>query len=574
MSAKKIGSILFWLMVGVFILYSAVFIYKTIIVVDGQHYSVLFDDAMISMQYARNLAHGAGPVFNAGGDRIEGYSNPLWVVYMALFHLLPISTPWISLAIQISGLVFLVLNLILIRRITTSMLEDSPAAWMNNPLFVEIIPLVAVGLTAFYYPLTQWSLLGVEVSILTLLASLAVWMVLNLLKEQKFSVWLYILLGVCTLIRIDMLGFGLVTWAFLVLVDKKNRRKNLLWGAVILGAFIVGQTVARYLYYGNVLPNTYYLKMTGSPLLLRIKRGFYVFFKFVWNFNLVLFLLPFLYLIFRRDRAAWFLFLVFGVQVAYSIYVGGDAWENRGGANRFFAIVMPIFMVLFALTLEKLRQAVLAFMRAGPKPLLSRWVEPLSHAVLLGLALISLLNFNVLLDFNSIPYITLQKPSVFVTGQEKILRIALFAKQITTPQATILAVAAGGVPYFSERTTYDLLGKSDSLIAHELMHIDPTASLIDFRPGHNKWDYAHSIGDLKPDLIPEIWQGTQAEADPYLKDYTVIQMDQFKQWLPNGVMYVRTGSPNIRWDQIQQYIVSQNPNQTGAAIPIGTSIEP
>jgi hypothetical protein len=281
-----------------------------------------------------------------------------------------------------------------------------------------------------------------------------------------------------------------------------------------------------------------------------------------------------LYLIFRRDRAAWFLFLVFGVQVAYSIYVGGDAWENRGGANRFFAIVMPIFMVLFALTLEKLRQAVLAFMRAGPKPLLSRWVEPLSHAVLLGLALISLLNFNVLLDFNSIPYITLQKPSVFVTGQEKILRIALFAKQITTPQATILAVAAGGVPYFSERTTYDLLGKSDSLIAHELMHIDPTASLIDFRPGHNKWDYAHSIGDLKPDLIPEIWQGTQAEADPYLKDYTVIQMDQFKQWLPNGVMYVRTGSPNIRWDQIQQYIVSQNPNQTGAAIPIGTSIEP
>ena len=554
MSGKKISSILFWLTVGVYILYAAVFIYKTIIVVNGQHYSVLFDDAMISMQYARNLAHGNGPVFNAGGDRVEGYSNPLWVVYMALFHLLPIPTPYISLAIQISGAVFMVLNLILIRRITTTML-DSPAAWMNNPRSVGIIPLVAVGLTAFYYPLTQWSLLGVEVSILTLLASLAVWIVLNQIKEQKFSVWLYILLGICTLIRIDMLAFGLVTWAFLVLVDKKNRRKNLLWGAVILGGFTIGQTVARYLYYGNVLPNTYYLKMTGSPLLLRIKRGFYVFFKFVWNFNLVLFLLPFLYLVFRRDREAWYLFLAFGVQVAYSIYVGGDAWENRGGANRFFAIVMPIFMVLFALTLEKLRQAVLALMRAGPKPLISRWVEPFSQAALLGLAVISLVNFNTVLDFDSLQYATLQKPSIFVIGQEKILRIALFAKQITTPQATILAVAAGGVPYFSERTTYDLLGKSDSLIAHEAMHIDPTASLLDFRPGHNKWDYAHSIGDLKPDLIPEIWQGTQAEADPYLKDYTVIQMDQFKQWLPDGVMYVRTGSPNILWDQIQQYVI-------------------
>jgi hypothetical protein len=554
MSGKKIGSILFWLMVGVYILYSAVFIYKTIIVVNGQHYAVLFDDAMISMQYARNLAQGYGPVFNAGGDRVEGYSNPLWVGYMALFHLLPIPTPYISLAIQISGAIFMVLSLILIRRITTSML-DSPSAWL--------IPLVAVGLTAFYYPLTQWSQLGLEVSILTLLASLVVWIVLNLLKEQKFSAWLYILLGVCTLIRIDMLGFGLVTWAFLVLVDKQNRRKNLLWGAVILGAFVIGQTVARYLYYGNVLPNTYYLKMTGSPLLLRIKRGFYVFFKFAWNFNVVLFLLPFLYLLFRRDRAVWYLFLAFGVQVAYSIYVGGDAWENRGGANRFFAIVMPIFMVLFALTLEKLRQAILAFMRAGPKPLLSRWVEPLSHTALVGLAVISLINFNTLLDTDSLQYATLQKPSIYVIGQEKILRIALFARQITTPQATILAVAAGGVPYFSGRTTYDLLGKSDSLIAHEAMHIDPTASLLDFRPGHNKWDYAHSIGDLKPDLIPEIWEGTQAEAQPYLKDYTVIQMDQFKQWLPNGVMYVRTGSPNILWDQIQQYIV---PKETGMVI--------
>jgi hypothetical protein len=186
MSGKKIGSILFWLMVSVYILYAAVFIYKTIIVVNGQHYAVLFDDAMISMQYARNLAQGYGPVFNAGGDRVEGYSNPLWMVYMAFFHLLPIPTPYISLAIQISGAIFLVVNLILIRRITTSML-DSPSAWL--------IPLVAVGLTAFYYPLTNWSLLGVEVSILTLLASLVVWIVLNLLKEQKFSAWLYILLG-------------------------------------------------------------------------------------------------------------------------------------------------------------------------------------------------------------------------------------------------------------------------------------------------------------------------------------------------------------------------------------------
>ena len=322
-----------------------------------------------------------------------------------------------------------------------------------------------------------------------------------------------------------MLALGLATWAFLVLVDAPNRRKNLLWGFVILAAFMVLQTLFRYFYYGELLPNTYYLKMTGAPLLLRLERGVYAFFKFAWNLNPVLILLPFVYLLFRRDKATWYLFLTLAVQVAYSIYVGGDAWEHRGGANRFIAIVMPIFMILFALTLEKIRQVFVEHMAPAPNAKTQRWVGPLSQAALVFFAFLSLVNFNTLLDFNSLAYATLRKPSIYVIGQEKILRIALFVKENTTPDATVLAVAAGGVPYFSERVTYDLLGKSDRVIAHEPMHIDLSGGLIDFRPGHNKWDYAHSIGELKPDIIPEVWQGTLAEAKPYLKDYTVIKME-------------------------------------------------
>src|SRR5215207_8608865 len=37
------------------------------------------DDAGISLAYARNLAHGFGPVLYAGAPAVEGYSNPLWV---------------------------------------------------------------------------------------------------------------------------------------------------------------------------------------------------------------------------------------------------------------------------------------------------------------------------------------------------------------------------------------------------------------------------------------------------------------------------------------------------------------
>ena len=41
------------------------------------------DDAFISFRYALNLVRGQGLVFNPG-ERVEGYSNPLWTILMAV----------------------------------------------------------------------------------------------------------------------------------------------------------------------------------------------------------------------------------------------------------------------------------------------------------------------------------------------------------------------------------------------------------------------------------------------------------------------------------------------------------
>ena len=46
-------------------------------------YAFLTDDAYISFRYARNLAEGHGLVFNAGAERVEGYSNFLWTALLA-----------------------------------------------------------------------------------------------------------------------------------------------------------------------------------------------------------------------------------------------------------------------------------------------------------------------------------------------------------------------------------------------------------------------------------------------------------------------------------------------------------
>ncbi len=382
---EKILTLLFWMTVIGYAIYAAAFIAITRIDINGTPYFTLFDDAMISMQYARNLAGGYGLVWNAGDIPVEGISNPLWTIYMAIFHLFPIPINWMGLPIKITGAILLIANLFIIKKIVEHLTAPG-----------SIVPLAAVILVAFYYPLNVWSLHGLEVGLLILITSAAVLMVIRCLQRGKFSIWLYILLGVGTLVRIDMLALGLATWGFLVFFDPINRRKHLIWGIFILAGFMVGQTFLRWLYYGDILPNTYYLKMTGISPLLRIKRGIYVFVKFVWNFNIILFLLPFLLLIFRRDKAILYLFLVFVVQVAYSIYVGGDAWEHRGGSNRFFSVVMPEFMILFVLTLDELRIAILdRFHLENPK-FGFKWLEPLSEIALILFTILSLLNFNAL----------------------------------------------------------------------------------------------------------------------------------------------------------------------------------
>ena len=57
----------------------------------AREYAFLTDDAFISFRYARNLAEGNGLVFNPGLERVEGYTNFLWVLILAGFD-------WMGLA--------------------------------------------------------------------------------------------------------------------------------------------------------------------------------------------------------------------------------------------------------------------------------------------------------------------------------------------------------------------------------------------------------------------------------------------------------------------------------------------
>lgn len=529
MNSKALRNILFALLVLGYIFYCQRYIAATSFVIEGKTYYVLFDDAMISMRYAYNLAHGDGLVWNPG-ERVEGITNPLWTGIMALIHFLPIGLNETGLYVQILGASLLTLNLLLVKKLVEHFSDD---------IFVM---LSAVALTAFYAPLNSFGLLGMEVSLLTLMLTAAV--LLAVKSESRFNFWVYALLAVSTLVRFDMAVPYLVIFAVLFWTQKENRKQHLIWGLGLLILFLGGQSLARFMYYGEWLPNTYYLKVEGWNMTLRLLRGMYAFIQFAYFHNWVLFLLPLTLFLFRRDWKVTLMMMLFAGQIAYSIYVGGDAWENHGGANRYIVFAMPLYFIGFSwAAVEWLKRA------ANSLPLKQQFFAEFGwRFVFLILFTFSLLTFNALLgDWKSIERWNLARRPDYAAGNDRNLQIAIALDQVTKPGASVAVIGAGTIPYLlPDRYAIDILGKADPYIAHQNVRTPMgIPDIPNMRPGHMKWDYAHTIGKLKPDVIVSLWEGTSEEAAPYIGDYDLATI------APKIKVYLKRDSANINWTTLQ-----------------------
>ncbi len=547
-------------------LFYAIFIVRSGFPVGGRLGFTLFDDAMISMRYAKNFAHGLGLVWNPGGERVEGFTNPLWVLYMSLFHLFPIPPPKISLCVQVSGAVCLLLTLVYVRKIASFLTTGSRLAAFS-----------AVALTAFYIPLVNWSLQGMEVSLLALIVTGAVWMALRIPGGVQRPLPFYLVLGVGTLVRIDITPLAVVLLAALVITDRVNRRKHLLIGVSIILLFLGAQTALRYFYFGELLPNTYYLKMTGVSMFHRLQRGGGAFLGFASGMSWIVFLFPFVLLLLRRDWGVLVITAVFLSQCAYSIYVGGDAWEWWGGSNRYIAIVMPLFFVLFGLALSRLRtawehmiswrpSAVRVVTRAGMCLFLllsyfqlntvvgsvgmSAWVD--GGSFLVSYAFGRQPGVDPAEIMHVVSWLVVPDPLELSENLTMVNASALL-DSITAPEARVLVALAGALPYFSDRTFIDLLGKTDKTVARmeARVAVDPNGRTT-FTPGHSKWDYAYSIGELQPDVVFQLWIASD-EARPFLDArYRAVE-------IRHRTLYLRRGSPAIHWAIIERMARTESP---------------
>jgi hypothetical protein len=529
-AAHRRSDIAFWAILGLFVAYAAVFIYRTSFIVAGQRYFSLFDDAMISMRYGRNLSHHLGLVWNPGGPPVEGYTDPLWVLYMAAIHWLPLAASKTSLVVQLSAAAFLVANLFFVREMALHVSDGS-----------QPVALAAVLMTASYLPINNWSLQGMEVSALVLIVSMSLCLALRSMRDRRFRASPYILLGVSTLVRPDMAvplaGFVL----FQLVTDRPNRRRHLTWGVAVLACFGGLQTAFRLWYFGNILPNTYYLKMTGYPWFLRISRGAVVLAQFIWSFGILLFALPFL-LIARPARRSALLLWVLVLQLLYSVYVGGDAWEYWGGSNRYICIAMPGFFALLSYALFQIAMAL-----HGGLPLEGRPLRGLPAAVFLALIMLAIVRVNSIHGVRAWKEVLLiEAPLHSGPGGENHGEVqeALLLRGTTTPEATIAVVRAGTIPYFLDRQCIDLLGKNDAHVAREISKVPAGRSrFVAFRPGHTKFDYHYSIEQQAPDVVVQLWHNPEL-VRPYL--------EQFYMRVPlgPGCVYVRNDSPHVLRDRL------------------------
>jgi hypothetical protein len=417
------------------------------LVVDGTRYFWLNDDMMVSMRYARSLAEGQGLVFNPG-ERVEGYSNPLWTLVMAAVHRLPLSTAHVSLAVLVVnaglGLAVLLLADRLCRRL------DPHAGWGRAAALLGL---------AFSMDLAFWAVKGFETTLLTVLFLASLAGVLGDAERGSLRPLTILPLGLLPLVRSDALHVWAAAGLVALALVRPRRRTLLLLGLSLLP--LLAHLLWRHAYYGQWLPNTYYLKVSGQPD--RLELGARYLLRFAADYGVALVLAALGVLAARDARRRWLLATA-GLGAAYVLAVGGDMLPF----GRFLAHLVPVVIVLAALAARDLARRA-----------------PLAEAAL-ALCLVASLLFGFQTYLPS-----LLEPS---RGREAdTLVTAVLVGRHTRPETRVAVFAAGAVPYFSRRPTIDMLGKTDPRLAR-------LPAQVPLAIGHAKFDPARSLAE-KPDLV-------------------------------------------------------------------------
>lgn len=452
------------------------------------------DDSFITFRYAQNLVSGHGLVYNVG-QRVEGYTNFLWVVLLAVGTLGRPDADLVAIA-QALGVAFGFGTILLVLGFF----------WRTKGAS-RLTGLLAAASLALNGSFVAWSTAGLET---TLFASLvcAGLIAYALWRENRRAFLLApFLLTLAALTRPEGLLFlGLTALHFLFTSLRRSEGRDLrrvaLWFAPPVGIYLP-YFVWRFAYYGFFFPNTFYAKV-GAGLLQYLRGGLYLF-NYARAYGILPFLLPLL-LVLKSNRKPWGDFLLWQTAafLAYIVYVGGDGL----GFYRFVALIAPLLAILGAEGLSALYNSAVRLVPAGNTrifaaagvlvagvmfgmaarptmaaafyPTAVRWYEPQSE-----------LTFP--LENDSVSYLWFD--DYFVQRQAAAAR---WLSANAAPGAVVASTPAGAIAYYSGLEVIDMLGLTDAHIAHSAASDE--GAFGGGRAGHEKGDGAYVLSRA-PDYI-------------------------------------------------------------------------
>jgi arabinofuranosyltransferase len=434
------------------------------------------DDAYISFRYAENLFYGKGLVFNPS-EPVEGYSNFLYTLLMVpAFYLGKGSIYGYSVLLNI---VFINLSIVIYYRFIKQVIDKKSAN-------------IGVWLLALSPYIWSNAATGLETT-LVLAINLGLWVTIEHFRHQKKQRDFYILLMLSTLsilTRIDGFIMPLIACLYLTIKNERHRALHLLLSIITL---MICYTVCRYFYYGDIIGNTFYNKISGD-FFQRILQGTVFWFYYLLETGMYISLAVYLYVkLFKSHKQITttnepvfisetfdFAMLTALCWSIYMIYTGGDIYYER-----FLITLLPMTTFLF-LKVKK---------RLNP------WLQGYLIAILLAIPLWFAQNDG---RFNY------QYPKYDLW-----VNIGEFLKS-HYPNRVLAADACGKIPYYSELKTIDMLGLNDR-------HIAKLKAQRRGIPGHTKFDPFYVL-KKSPDIItawinPSLNVGYGLNKNLYQKHY-------------------------------------------------------
>jgi hypothetical protein len=394
------------------------------------------DDAYISFRYARSIAEGLGPVYDAG-ERVEGFSNPLYTLLLApVARLLP-GDDLLPLVARALGLLAALGTLLVLVR---------------APAFFGPGAALALLLAATSTSFALWAVGGLETPLYALALVAAFVATVRRPERTGALATTGLLLAAVALSRPE----GIVPAGALFLfrlLDPATRRHGRGHVVVALGFLVpvAGYLAFRLAFYGDWVPNTYYAKRLAFAEAWR--KGSWYLVSFVHhNGGKWLYLAAPLALLDReRRRLVLGAMLLLASYIPYVVWAGGD-WMDQ---HRFLAPVVPFIYLLVGLGWGVLLD--------GAAGLLARWPGGIAAPAVrvLGVATLWLLLLR--------PTIDLTKEQVahggYVNAAPYYVRVGRLIGHVADPDWSTATHDIGAVGWYGRTRMVDLLGLVDADLA-------------------------------------------------------------------------------------------------------------